>query len=113
MASGPKGSAKGRLAAPRMSSDYGIRAALALDMAVRGPHRDKTIARELNVSVRMAKYLRAGKLWTIDRLNQASAKFRDFDAFLASPEQAHAYIDSVEQQLADLRLILRGEDDDQ
>ena len=57
----------------KMTFDFGLRAGSALDRLVPGPHRDKSIARLFGISVRMAKYLRAGEHWTADRLSQASA----------------------------------------
>ena len=69
-----------------MTADYGVRAAVALDRVLPGPHRDKTVARLFNVSVRTAQYLRGGKYWTIARLSQASALLGvAFDAALCSP----------------------------
>lgn len=52
-------------------SDYGIRAATALHLIYPGRHRPKAVARALDVSLRMAKYLCAGRHWTVDRLSQA------------------------------------------
>lgn len=69
----------------KMTFDFGLRAGSALDQLIPAPHRDKTVARMLNVSVRMAKYLRAGQFWTADRLTQASAVLgAAFDAALYS-----------------------------
>jgi len=43
-------------------------------------NRDKAVARMFGVSLRMAKYLREGKHWTVDRLQMASALLgRDFN----------------------------------
>jgi hypothetical protein len=62
------------------------RAGAALDGSYSGPHRDKRIARDFGVSVRMAQYLRAGQHWTTERLAQASALFgAAFDGALFSP----------------------------
>lgn len=67
-------------------TDYGARAAAALDELLPGAHRDKTVARMFNCSVRMAQYLRAGQHWTAGRLSQASAVLGvAFDAALYSP----------------------------
>lgn len=73
-----------------MTSDYGQRAAVALDQLLPGEHRDKIVARMFNVSLRMAKYLRAGQHWTADRLSQASALLgAAFDAALVSSDERH------------------------
>lgn len=89
-----------------MSSDYGQRAGLAINFLVPGPHRDKKIAGIFGVSVRLAKYLRAGRCWTVERLNQASQRISDFDAYLASPDFG-SRIDTLERQLAELRDDIR------
>lgn len=112
MASGEKRSGYARILR-NMSWDYGIRAGLALDLVVPREHRDKRIARALNVSLRMAQYLRAGKHWTTDRLNQASVAFVGFDKLLASSDAVHHRLDELEQEVADLRALLRGESDAQ
>lgn len=96
-----------------MSSDYGIRAARALDLSTSGPHRDKIIARAMNISTRTVQYLRSGQHWTTDHLNRASAAFKNFDAYLASPEQLHARLDEMENELSELRRMLRGANGDQ
>lgn len=91
-----------------MSADYGVRAGVALDRLVPGPHRDKRIARMFGVSPRMARHLRCGQHWTIDRLSQASAMIQGFDSFIASPEQLHARIEELRQQIDDLAAVIRG-----
>lgn len=96
-----------------MSWDYGIRAARALDLSVPGPNRDKLIARAMNISTRTVQYLRSGQHWTTDHLNRASTAFKNFDAYLASPEQLHARLDEMEQEILDLRRILRGANGDE
>jgi len=85
MASGRKGKPEGKGIAPVTTSDYGMRAAMALNHALPGEHRDKLVARMFGCSVRMAKYLRAGQYWTIDRLNQASAVIGDVFDIALSP----------------------------
>ena len=86
MASGEEGKDLAQKGNGRMTADYGQRAGIALDRLVAGPHRDKTVARLFGVSVRMAKYLRAGQHWTADRLTQASAMLgAAFDAALYTP----------------------------
>jgi hypothetical protein len=58
-------------------------ATTALNQIIEGPHADKRTARRLNCSVRMAKYLSAGKGWTVARLSFASAILGDeFDRLL-------------------------------
>lgn len=96
----------------RMTADYGQRAAYALGRCVSGPNADKIVAGAFGISVRMARYLRNGLFWTTERLNQASGAFKNFDGYLAAPDQLHARLDELEHELADLRAMLRGEDDD-
>ena len=58
-------------------------AAAAVNQIINGPHADKRTARRLNCSLRMAKYLRVGKGWTVERLSFASAILGDeFDRLL-------------------------------
>lgn len=90
-----------------MMSDYGMRAATALDLVVPGPHRDKTIANKLGVSLRHAKYLRAGRYWNIARLNQVSAIFGStFDALLGSSATHYADMTAIAERLARVEGIL-------
>lgn len=96
-------------------ADYGQRAASALDLLLPAPHRDKTIARLFGVSVRMAKYLRAGRHWTLARLGQASAMLGDaFDAALTPSAQHYSEMAELAHRLAQLEAwraeILRGAD---
>ena len=91
-----------------MSSDYGARAALAINQLVPGPHRDKAVARLFGCSVRTAQYLRVGLFWTINRLNQASAVIPEFDAYVADPLLARC--DALEREIADIRGMLRGKE---
>jgi hypothetical protein len=96
----------------RMTADYGQRAALALDRCVPGPNKDKAVARLLNVSVRMAQYLRRGQHWTAGRLTQASATLRGFDQYISAPN-IHQRLDAMEAELTELRQHLKeseGED---
>jgi hypothetical protein len=92
-----------------MSYDFAQRAALALNSLVPGPHRDKSIARIFDCSVRLAQYLRAGQHWTIDRLNIASQRIIGFDAYLASPD-FHTRLDQIARELDEIRSNLRGGD---
>jgi hypothetical protein len=54
-------------------TDFALRAGQALEALLPERDRDKAIARLFNCSVRMAKYLRTGQSWTVERLGQASA----------------------------------------
>jgi hypothetical protein len=53
-------------------SVFGKRAGLALDALIPEKNRDKVIARMFGVTTRMARYLRAGQCWTVERLSLAS-----------------------------------------
>jgi hypothetical protein len=108
MATPPTGKNFADQGKPKMTADYGARAGMALDRLVPGPHRDKAVARLLGVSVRMAKYLRAGQHWTTDRLSQAGAVIEGFDAFIGSPEQILARIGELERELQAIRETLGG-----
>jgi len=108
MATEPEGNNFAQKGNRKMTSDYGQRAALAVNRLVPGPHRDKAIARKLGCSVRFAKYLRAGQHWTIDWLNRASSTIQGFDAYLASPD-FHNRLDEIERELVEIRSNLRGE----
>lgn len=66
-----------------MHANYGR----ALDALFPGANRDKRIARAFGVSVRFAKYLRAGNHWTLYRLAQAAEMFGEaWDAALSKPD---------------------------
>lgn len=87
-------------------TDYGARAAAALDQLLPGPHRDKAVARLFNVSVRMAQYLRSGRFWTAERLSQASRALGvDFDVRIAAPSADRIWdrIGELEREIAALR----------
>lgn len=90
------------------TADYGQRAAFALNRCVPPRHGDKAVASALKVSVRMARYLRAGAYWTTDRLNQASATWKQFDTYLAAPDRLHAHLDALEGELATIRSMLEA-----
>lgn len=67
-------------------SNYGNRAAAALDQLLPRPHRAKILARMLECSVRTAKHLLAGERWHHRRLTQASELLGDaFDVALSRP----------------------------
>jgi hypothetical protein len=79
-----------------MRNVIAVRAGAALDRLYPGPHRDKLIARDFGVSVRMAQYLRTGQHWTIDHLAQASALLgAAFDRALYSPAQDQQHFDEM------------------
>ena len=102
MASEPKGNGSAtRL--HRMSADYGIRAATALNTLLPGQHRAKAIQRLFDVSPRTAKYLLAGRFWTIQRLTQArSILGAPFDAALLSDELHLSEMQEITERLARL-----------
>lgn len=84
----------------RPMSDYGLRAAQALDTLVPGPHRDKAVARLFRCSVRMAQYLRRGEYWTADRLSQASRTLgAAFDVLLYDPDAMAAEIAELRRRI--------------
>lgn len=95
-----------------MTSDYGQRAAVAINALVPGRGRDKALARILECSPRLVRYLRRGECWTLRRLNQASRAIQDFDAYLASPDLLNQRLDAMQAELAAFRRHLRGEDDE-
>jgi hypothetical protein len=100
-------------------NDIGRNAGRALDALVIGPHRDKRIARLFGITPRMARYLRIGKHWTIERLALASSLFgEEFDRLLVNAQllvsepmlsqQALAdRLNELETQLAELRRLVR------
>lgn len=98
--------------AKRLPSDYGTRAALALDELLPHGNRDKAVQRLFDVSLRMAKYLRVGKHWTIERLNQASRVIDGFDVLVASPERLSMLrmeMDELDKRLARLECERQAE----
>lgn len=60
-----------------MQVDLGRRAAGALNLLFPGPHQGKRIARAFGCSLRQAKYLLAGRHWTLARIMQASELLGD------------------------------------
>lgn len=81
---------------PKMSADYGIRAAGAMRRLLPSKHRNKAIETLFRCSPRMAKYLDAGQYWTIDRLNQASAALgAAFDVAMAGGEPDEQHISEM------------------
>lgn len=91
-------------------SDYGARAAAALNEFLPGQHRDKTVARLFGVSLRLAQYLRAGQCWTTERFTQASKAFGvDFDLRLSGID-LHSEIADMRRRMLELETLLnRGE----
>jgi len=70
----------------KMRNVIAQRAGAFLHDAYAGPHRDKRIARDFNISLRMAQYLRSGYHWTTERLAQMSAMAGPaFDKALYTP----------------------------
>lgn len=108
MATEPNGNIISNQRKVGMTADYGQRAAFALNRCATGPNADKIVAGAFGISVRMARYLRSGLHWTTERLTQASRAFKNFDAYLAAPDQLHTRLDELEQELADLRSMLGG-----
>lgn len=90
------------------ASDYGVRAGQAIERLVPGPNRDKEIARIFKITDRMARFLRRGQFWTIERLNQASLSIPGFDTYVADPLLARC--DELEREIADIRDMLRGKE---
>ena len=102
-------------------NDFAGNAGFALDFLVAQriaeQNRDKAVARMFGISLRMAKYLREGKHWTVERLTIASSLLgRDFDVLVIvpmrygiEPETIHDRIDEVENQIEQELEVLRGE----
>lgn len=92
----------------RNMSQIGARAAVALDLCVPGPNRDKRVARLFRCSVRLAQYLRKGQCWTAARLSQASGVLgADFDIALAGIDIG-AEIAQLRARLNELEGRIRG-----
>lgn len=94
--------------------DSGIAARAATFLAVNhpGPHATKRISRAFGVSVGMAKLLRAGRGWTVARLDQAARVYgRAFGDFVFPPaaDEIHDRLDRIERQLSEIINDLRGE----
>src|SRR6185312_899714 len=78
-------------------SDYGMRAATAVNELLPGRHRDKILAGMFNCSVRTAQYLRAGRFWTVERLSQASRVLGvAFDHALYSPVSSAQHLSEID-----------------
>lgn len=86
-----------------MANLYGERAAHALDLIFPGRHKNKRVARAFGISVRLAKYLRAGKRWHSERLAQAVELFGDaWEAAMSRRDSDFSY--ELEKQDFERRL---------
>lgn len=89
---------------------FGKRAGQALDALFPEQNRDKAIARLFGVSTRMARYLRAGDRWTLERLafasNALGQKFNEMliprDQPIVPKETIEDKLDRIDRQLAKL-----------
>lgn len=88
------------------------RAAAFIDINYSGAHKDKRIARALGVSPAMARVLRAGRGWTVARLEQAAGlfgqAFRDA-VWPPSAAELDKRLDRIEQMLAEVLRRSQGE----
>jgi hypothetical protein len=98
---------------PAMSgTTFGKRAGAALDALIPEKNRDKVIARMFGVSPRMARYLRAGERWSVERLSLASAALgREFNELLIPRNEplvptAETSTDTIERRLAKIETQL-------
>jgi hypothetical protein len=93
-------------------SDNGIarRAAAALELNHPGPNKDKRIAQALLISPGMAKQLRAGRGWTVARLDQVMRLFPGFRDLVFPPttEEING-LDRLDGTIVALRDAIRGE----
>lgn len=94
------------------SDSIANRAATFLAVNHAGPHSTKRIAQLFGISAGMAKLLRAGRGWTVARLDQATAlfgnAFKDF-VWPPSPDELHDRLDRIDAVLEEIRRDLRGE----
>jgi hypothetical protein len=77
MARGPAGNEPSEL-----GSGIAARAGLFLEINFVGGSKDKRIARELGISPGMAKMLRAGRGWTVARVDQVMQRWPEFRDFV-------------------------------
>lgn len=81
-----------------------------LDQAYPGPHKAKRIARDFGVSPSMAKVLRAGRGWTLERMRQARRVIGEhfiraiFD--MRQPAEFEARLGEIVAEMAELRARL-------
>ena len=92
-------------------SDNGIaqRAAAALELNHPGPNKDKRIAQALLISPGMAKQLRAGRGWTVARLEQSMRLFPGFRDLVFPPTTVEIQrLDRLDGTIAALRDEIRN-----
>ncbi len=99
--------------ADQLDNSIAHSAAQFLGARFQGPHKDKRIARELGISPGMAKLLRAGRGWTVARLDQGVQLYGpEFcDAIFAQPRPADKLGDQLEaisDRLRELLSVVRG-----
>ncbi len=85
------------------SANIAHRAAAFLEINHLGPHKDKRIARALGISPAMAKILRAGRGWTVARLDQAMGRWPGFAAFVWP--QAEDFDDRLDRVLDEISAV--------
>ena len=85
------------------SDSIARRAALFLEINHPGAHKDKRVARALGVSPAMAKLLRAGRGWTVARLDQATLRWPKFQAFVWP--QAGDFDDRLDRVLEEISAV--------
>lgn len=98
------------------SDTISSRAAWFLEINHSGAHKDKRIARALGVSPAMAKLLRAGRGWTVARLDQAILRWPNFATFVLPTAQDSddrldrvlEEISAVKEEISNLKTKLGG-----
>jgi hypothetical protein len=111
MPSAPRHDRQTHNEAGSLANNIGARAGAFLEMNYPGGRKDKRIAHDLGISQGMAKTLRAGRGWTVARIDQAMALwpgFRDFlfpavDRLAELLEQLAAGFDRLAGELGKLR----------
>jgi hypothetical protein len=94
-------------------TDIGKRAGLRLAAAYPGRHADKRIAADLDCSPAMARVLRAGRGWTVERLAQCAEKLgllfiRDVFWPPLTQQQLDQRLDDLERRMAALEGVTDG-----